>query len=198
MGLLEQLKCLKGELFRMEQSAPIKVLRECDATLIPSGEDIKLIKGTVVRITQSLGGDYTLYVSGNLVKLSGKDADAIGKTPVPNSQKNESYKGMEFNEEMVWEQLKTCYDPEIPVNIVDLGLVYDLTVKGTNKEGFDLHVKMTLTAPGCGMGPSIAQDVESKIMSLPNVKDVLVEIVWEPLWHQNMMTEDAKLKLGMF
>ncbi len=182
----------------MEQSAPIKVLRECDATLIPSGEDIKLIKGTVVRITQSLGGDYTLYVSGNLVKLSGKDADAIGKTPVPNSQKNESYKGMEFNEEMVWEQLKTCYDPEIPVNIVDLGLVYDLTVKGTNKEGFDLHVKMTLTAPGCGMGPSIAQDVESKIMSLPNVKDVLVEIVWEPLWHQNMMTEDAKLKLGMF
>ncbi len=198
MGLLEQLKCLKGELFRMEQSAPIKVLRECDATLIPSGEDIKLIKGTVVRITQSLGGDYTLYVSGNLVKLSGKDADAIGKTPLPNSQKNESYKGMEFNEEMVWEQLKTCYDPEIPVNIVDLGLVYDLTVKGTNKEGFDLHVKMTLTAPGCGMGPSIAQDVESKIMSLPNVKDVLVEIVWEPLWHQNMMTEDAKLKLGMF
>lgn len=198
MGLLEQLKCLKGELFRMEQSAPIKVLRECDATLIPSGEDIKLIKGTVVRITQSLGGDYTLYVSGNLVKLSGKDADAIGKTPLPNSQKNESYKGMEFNEEMVWEQLKTCYDPEIPVNIVDLGLVYDLRVKGTNKEGFDLHVKMTLTAPGCGMGPSIAQDVESKIMSLPNVKDVLVEIVWEPLWHQNMMTEDAKLKLGMF
>ena len=198
MGLLEQLICLKGELFRMEQSAPIKVLRECDATLIPSGEDIKLIKGTVVRITQSLGGDYTLYVSGNLVKLSGKDADAIGKTPLPNSQKNESYKGMEFNEEMVWEQLKTCYDPEIPVNIVDLGLVYDLRVKGTNKEGFDLHVKMTLTAPGCGMGPSIAQDVESKIMSLPNVKDVLVEIVWEPLWHQNMMTEDAKLKLGMF
>ena len=182
----------------MEQSTPIKVLRECDATLIPSGEDIKLIKGTVVRITQSLGGDYTLYVSGNLVKLSGKDADAIGKTPLPSSQKNESYKGMEFNEEMVWEQLKTCYDPEIPVNIVDLGLVYDLAINGSNEEGHDLHVKMTLTAPGCGMGPSIAQDVEGKIMSLPNVKDVLVEIVWEPLWNQNMMTEDAKLKLGMF
>lgn len=182
----------------MDPSAHIRIIRECDATLIPSGEDIKLIKGTVVRITQSLGGDYTLYVSGNLVKLSGKDADAIGKAPLPNSEKNESYKGVEFSEEMVWEQLKTCYDPEIPVNIVDLGLVYDLVVNGTKKKGFNLHVKMTLTAPGCGMGPSIAQDVEGKIMSLPNVKDVLVEIVWEPLWNQNMMTEDAKLKLGMF
>ena len=175
MGLLEQLKCLKGELFRMEQSAPIKVLRECDATLIPSGEDIKLIKGTVVRITQSLGGDYTLYVSGNLVKLSGKDADAIGKTPVPNSQKNEFYKGMEFNEEMVWEQLKTCYDPEIPVNIVDLGLVYDLTVKGTNKEGFDLHVKMTLTAPGCGMAGHISNDARQKILGEISKKKEILE-----------------------
>ena len=182
----------------MDPSANIRIIRECDATLIPSGEDIKLIKVTVVRITQSLGGDYTLYVSGNLVKLSGKDADAIGKAPLPNSEKNESYKGVEFSEEMVWEQLKTCYDPEIPVNIVDLGLVYDLVVNGTKQKGFNLHVKMTLTAPGCGMGPSIAQDVEGKIMSLPNVKDVLVEIVWEPLWNQNMMTEDAKLKLGMF
>ena len=182
----------------MESSAPIRMLRECDATLIPSGEGIKLIKGTAVRITQALGGDYTLYVSGNLVKLSGKDADAIGKTSLPNKKIKKNANGMKFSEEMVWEQLKTCYDPEIPVNIVDLGLVYDLMIDGADEEGHTLHIKMTLTAPGCGMGPSIAQDVENKVMSLPNVNHVLVEIVWEPLWNKEMMTEDAKLKLGMF
>ena len=174
----------------------ITVSRNCNATLIPSGEKIKLIKGTHVKITQALGGDYTLYVNGNLMKLSGKDADAIGKKVEVAKQIKTDKIPENLNEDLVWEQLKTCYDPEIPVNIVDLGLIYDLKIS-KNKNGFNVNVKMTLTAPGCGMGPSIAQDAENKIKTIDGVSDVLIELVWEPLWNQEMMTEDAKLKLGM-
>ena len=181
----------------MNSDAPIKVKRDCNATLIPSGDEIKLIKGTVVRITQALGGDFTLYVNGNLVKISGNDADAIGKEVSKAPECIEVNNG-EYSEELVWEQLKTCFDPEIPVNIVDLGLIYDLSKKGNKEKGYTLHIKMTLTAPGCGMGPSIAQDVEHKVINLPGVNDVLVEIVWDPIWDRAMMSEDAKLKLGMF
>ncbi len=177
--------------------APIKILRDCDSTLIPSGDKITLIKGTLVRITQALGGDYTLYVNGNLVKLSGKDGDAIGKAVINQVEKSNINNG-EYSEELVWEQLRTCFDPEIPVNIVDLGLIYDLSKDGTKKDGYTLNIKMTLTAPGCGMGPTIAQDVEDKVMTLPGVNIVLVEIVWDPVWDRSMMSEDAKLKLGMF
>jgi len=177
---------------------PIKILRDCDATLIPSGDEIKLIKGTLVRITQALGGDFTLYVNGNLVKLSGKDADAIGEEINTGIEKSIDINNGEYSEELVWEQLKTCFDPEIPVNIVDLGLIYDLSKKGNKKDGYSLNIKMTLTAPGCGMGPSIAQDVDNKVSALPGVNDVLVEVVWDPVWDQTMMSEDAKLKLGMF
>ena len=176
---------------------PIKILRDCDSTLIPSGDKITLIEGTLVRITQALGGDYTLYVNGNLVKISGRDADAIGKEVQEDFTKNIINNG-EYSEELVWEQLKTCYDPEIPVNIVDLGLIYDLSKEGSDQKGYIINIKMTLTAPGCGMGPSIAQDVENKVMVLPKVNNVLVEIVWDPVWDRSMMTEDAKLKLGMF
>ena len=102
-----------------------------------------------------------------------------------------------FDEKHIWEVLKTCYDPEIPVNIVDLGLIYDLSFKKVKEDIYFVNVKMTLTAPGCGMGPVIAQDVESKVLSLNFVEDVLVEVVWEPLWNQDMMSEEAKLKLGM-
>ena len=178
--------------------APIKILRDCDSTLIPSGDKITLIKGTLVRITQALGGDYTLYVNGNLVKISGKDADATGKEVDDNIGQSMDINNGEYSEELIWEQLRTCYDPEIPVNIVDLGLIYDLSKKGNKKNGYSLNIKMTLTAPGCGMGPSIAQDVENKIMALPGIKDILVEIVWDPVWDRSMMSEDAKLKLGMF
>jgi probable FeS assembly SUF system protein SufT len=178
--------------------APIKILRDCDATLIPSGDEIKLIKGTLIRITQALGGDFTLYVNGNLVKLSGKDADAIGETMDDGIEKSMDINNGEYSEELVWEQLRTCFDPEIPVNIVDLGLIYDLSKKGNKKNGYSLNIKMTLTAPGCGMGPSIAQDVDNKVNALPGVNEVLVEVVWDPVWDQSMMSEDAKLKLGMF
>jgi len=176
---------------------PIKILRDCNATLIPSGDEIKLIKGTIVRIAQSLGGDFTLYVNGNLVKLYGKDSDAIGEDLKLDSTKDFD-DDMDYNEELVWERLRTCYGPEIPVNIVDLGLIYDLSKEGSIKKGYSINIKMTLTAPGCGMGPSIAQDVNDKVNVLPGVNDVSVELVWEPMWDKSMMTEEARLKLGMF
>jgi|TARA_B110000263_G_scaffold22870_1_gene17777 probable FeS assembly SUF system protein SufT len=178
----------------MNENEFIKILRECDGHLIPSGDEIKLKKGTQVKITQSLGGDFTLYVNGNLVKIRGKDADAIGQKIESEKKDNDS---KVFDEKYIWDVLKTCYDPEIPVNIVDLGLVYDLKYHKNDLGNYEVTIKMTLTAPGCGMGPVIAQDVESKVLSLGFVADVLVEVVWEPLWNQSMMSEEAQLKLGM-
>ena len=167
--------------------------RDCSGVLIPSGDYIKLKKGTQVKITQSLGGYFTLYVNGNLVKLSGEDADAIGKKV--KTQKNNHIQS--FDENLIWEQLKTCYDPEIPVNVVDLGLIYNLDCKKKSTDKYFINIKMTLTAPGCGMGPAIAMDVETKVKGLSFVDEVLVELVWDPIWNQDMMTEEAKLKLGM-
>jgi len=175
----------------------ITVERDCDAILIPSGDPIKLIKGTHVRITQALGGDYTLFVNGNLVKITGKDADAIGMKQKKTEKSDLNYKpGDPVKDEQVWEQLRTVYDPEIPVNIVELGLVYDLEITPKEKGDF-VCIKMTLTAPGCGMGPAIAQDAEMRIRNIPGVNNVLVEIVWEPLWDRDMMSDGAKLQLGM-
>ena len=178
----------------MDDNNFIKISKDCDAVLIPSGDPIKLKKGTPVKITQSLGGNYTLYVNGNLVKLDGKDAKAIGKK---NSTESDVTHAKDFDEKLIWEQLKTCYDPEIPVNVVDLGLIYDLQYENLTEEEYYVKIKMTLTAPGCGMGPAIAADVEQKVNGLHFVKDVLVELVWDPIWNQDMMTEEAKLKLGM-
>ena len=172
----------------------IKIARECKGILIPSGDNIILKKGTLVKITQSLGGYFTLYVNGNLIKLSGDDADAIGKKI---ETKRKTQKIDKFNESAIWDVLKTCFDPEIPVNVVDLGLIYNLETKKKSKELYLVIIKMTLTAPGCGMGPAIAQDVENKISNLSFVEDVLVELVWDPQWNQDMMTEEAKLQLGM-
>tara|TARA_Y100000739_G_C20478293_1_gene404717 strand:- start:303 stop:851 length:549 start_codon:yes stop_codon:yes gene_type:complete len=173
----------------------IKVSRDCDAILIPGGEKVVLVEGTHIRITQALGGDYTVYVNGNLLKVSGKDSDAIGiKKDV--TKENVLEKNTEVNEDRIWEVLKTCYDPEIPVNIVDLGLIYDMKLD-KNIEGIIINIKMTLTAPGCGMGPVIAQDVEDKLMDLATVNRVIVDLVWEPVWNQAMMTDAARLELGM-
>ena len=138
-----------------------------------------------------------MYVNGNLLKISGKDSDAIGMEVKEESIKKDSnHSNAKISEEDAWNIMKTCYDPEIPVNIVDLGLIYDLKIEHLEKET-KINVKMTLTAPGCGMGPVIAKDVEDKLMSLSMVSHVLVELVWEPAWNQSMMTEAAKLELGM-
>jgi len=171
----------------------IKLSKECDGVLIPSGDAVKLKKGTPVKITQSLGGYFTLYVNGNLVKLDGKFADAIGQK-IKKTEK--SLNNGKFDENLIWEQLKTCYDPEIPVNIVELGLIYDLDIKNGSSEK-KINIKMTLTAPGCGMGPVIADEVERKVNGINGVEMVNVELVWEPMWSREMMSESAQLELGM-
>lgn len=173
----------------------IVLRRDCDAFLIPSGARIYLARGTEVTITQSLGGSYTVSVYGNLVRIDDKDADALGKEK--NISVLETMDPDATLEEKILAQLKTCFDPEIPVNIVDLGLIYDTQVIDTEDEKKKVNIKMTLTAPGCGMGPVLAGDVKQKILQIPNVVDANVEIVFDPPWEQSRMSDAAKLQLGM-
>jgi len=173
------------------------IKRDVEGTLIPYGQLITLIPGTEVLVTQALGGSFTINVNGNLVRIDGKDADALGKDPIKSQLDKFLESGEGFSQEILWEQLKTCYDPEIPVNIVDLGLVYDMEVTELPEGGCYVGVQMTLTAPGCGMGPVIQQDAENKLKAVPYVKSVDVVLVFDPPWNSDMMTEDAKLELGL-
>jgi probable FeS assembly SUF system protein SufT len=177
----------------------IVVSRSCEAVMIPSGERVLVPEGARATITQALGGSYTIITDrGLMVRISGKDVEAIGKTPqaVPEQAPDEELTPQKL-EQLVWDQLKTCYDPEIPVNIVDLGLVYLCELKPADEGGSEVKVKMTLTAPGCGMGPVLATDVKHKIESLPGVKNAEVEVVFDPVWDRSMMSDAAKLQLGM-
>jgi len=166
--------------------------RDCDAVQIPHGHALSLPKGTEVDITQTLGGSYTLRVGGNLYRVASKDADALGlkaeAAPVAAPG--------EINEARVRDVLRSCFDPEIPVNIVDLGLVYDVQVKRLSSGQARVDVQMTLTAPGCGMGPSIAGDAQQKLLMLDGVEEATVDIVWEPPWHQSMITPEGRRELG--
>ncbi len=172
----------------------IRLIRDVEANMVPSGDKVTLVAGNLVQITQSLGGNYTIVINGNMAQISAKNADALGiEVEMPDSDSISS----EFSEQLIWDQLKTCYDPEIPVNIVELGLIYDLNIKDGEK-GKKIDIKMTLTAPGCGMGPVISDEVDRKINALQNVENVNVELVWEPQWNQGMMSEAAQLELGMF
>ena len=165
--------------------------------MIPSGEKVLVPKGAQATITQSLGGAYTLITDrGLMVRVAGPEVEAIGKTPTETADVNVEELTPEKLEAMVWDQLKTCYDPEIPVNIVDLGLVYLCELEET-EEGKRVKIKMTLTAPGCGMGPVLATDVKTKIEALPGVKNADVEVVFDPVWDRSMMSDAAKLQLGM-
>lgn len=180
----------------MDDKQIIILNRECTALLVPSGARIMLHEGTEVQITQSLGNSYTVAVYGNLARIDGKDADALGKTPTnPLSELAPDA----TIEDQVWHQLKGVYDPEIPVNIVDLGLVYHCTVTPdiTDNTGYIVNIIMTLTAPGCGMGPVIAHDAKQRVLAIPGVKKAEIEIVFEPAWDQSMMSDVAKLELGM-
>jgi probable FeS assembly SUF system protein SufT len=182
----------------IEKNQTIRLNRNCEAELIPSGDKINLLKGEVVKVTQSLGGNYTLFINGNLVKIRGKDADVIGlESEDQGIEDIEEHAKKEVEEHLIWEKMKACFDPEIPVNIVDLGLIYDLIITPLEIIGNKVEIKMTLTAPGCGMGPSIASDVKYKVSMVPGVTEVSVEIVWEPQWNKDMMTDAAKLQLGM-
>lgn len=171
--------------------------RNAEAIMIPSGEKVLVPKGAQATITQSLGGAYTLITDrGLMVRVSGPEVEAIGKSPAETTEVKPEELTPEKLEEMVWDQLKTCYDPEIPVNIVDLGLVYLCELEDT-AEGKNVRIKMTLTAPGCGMGPVLASDVKMKIEALPGVKNAEVEVVFDPVWDRSMMSDAAKLQLGM-
>ena len=173
-------------------SEAIRLLRDVDAYVVPSGDEVKLLAGNLVRITQALGGNYTVIMNGNMVQITAENADALGfeiSEPDTNTPSGDL-------EQQIWDQLKTCYDPEIPVNIVELGLIYDLNIEDV-EEGKNIGIKMTLTAPGCGMGPVIADEVDRKVNGIDGINNVSVELVWEPMWTRDMMSEEAQLELGM-
>lgn len=178
----------------MFRETALEVKREVEATLIPSGVKVMLQQGTQVFVTQALGNSYTVYVNGNLVRIAGKDGDAIGlvilETPDINAAEGPI-------EDKIWAQMKTCFDPEIPVNIVDLGLVYACNVLPLGKDEYHVDVTMTLTAPGCGMGPVLVGEVEEKIRKIHGVKEVKVELVFDPPWDRSKMSDEAKLQLGL-
>jgi probable FeS assembly SUF system protein SufT len=184
-------------------SSEQKILtRDVEASVVPIGTKVTLQKGETAHITQSLGGTYTVIVNGNMFRIESKDADALGieiKTAPPAAATAAPGGPLtqEQLEKKVWESLKTCYDPEIPVNIVDLGLIYDCHLTSIGPDNYKADVKMTLTAPGCGMGPVLAQDVQNKLISLEPIDEANVELVWDPPWNQGMMTEAAKLQLGL-
>jgi probable FeS assembly SUF system protein SufT len=182
-------------------SSELKILtRDVEASVVPVGTKVTLQKGEQAHITQSLGDTYTVIVNGNMFRIESKDADALGMEVSAAPAATAASGGPLTQDELekkVWESLKTCYDPEIPVNIVDLGLIYDCHLTPIGENNYKADVKMTLTAPGCGMGPVLAQDVQNKLISLEPIDEANVELVWDPPWNQGMMTEAAKLQLGL-
>lgn len=177
----------------MSVSEPISLSRDCDVIEIPSGEAARLPKGTRVRVMQSQGGSFTISDErGGMHRLDERDADAIGRTG--KTPQSETLQGP-LQEKMIWDQLKTIYDPEIPVNIVDLGLVYTAAVD-PQEDGKKIRIQMSMTAPGCGMANVLKADVETKLARLPEVKEVAVEVVFDPPWNPSRMSEAAKLALG--
>jgi len=179
-----------------DDSAAITLERDCEAILIPSGTPLLLPRGGVVFIVQSLGGSYTVEINGSLARIAGRDADALGLAPPAAAATAEA--AGEVDEALVWEQLKTCYDPEIPINIVDLGLIYHCRLNPVEDgRGRRVDVLMTLTAPGCGMGPFLVEDVRSKVAALPGVAEVNVELTFDPPWDQSRMSEAARLEAGL-
>jgi probable FeS assembly SUF system protein SufT len=183
----------------MQTNESVTLSRDVEASVVPVGTKVTLLKGETAYITQSLGGAYTVVVNGNMFRIEGRDADALGfAVEQKESRAGREPRTLEEIEKESWAQMKTCYDPEIPVNIVDLGLIYDCHVTPLGeKDRYKVDVKMTLTAPGCGMGPVLQQDVSNKLLSIEEVDEANVDLVWDPQWNQGMMTEAAKLQLGL-
>lgn len=177
----------------------IIVSRDCEAIQIPHGNIVTIPEGTLAIITQSLGGTHTLQIPsmGGLFRVGDKDADAIGQERSASASAGGSASAGELSEEAVWAELRNVYDPEIPVNIVDLGLVYDLKIESLAAGGSNVEVAMTLTAQGCGMGPSIAMDAQRRIETLSGVGEAHVRVVWDPPWNPNMISPEGRAKLGM-
>ena len=194
----------------MRTHEEITVKRDVDAIQIPFGDKIVIPAGSTVTLTQSLGGSYTVSTDfGYLARVDGKDADALGKEPLPTALEQSPTDATaevevgaattpEELEKQVWDQLRTVFDPEIPANVVDLGLVYGVTVQPLAEGGHSVSVIMTLTAPGCGMGDILKADAENRVYDLPGVKEAIVDMVTEPPWDPSLMSEAARLELGIF
>ena len=180
----------------MSVTAVVKLTREVEAIAIPAGVPHTLSEGAEVFISQELGGTFTVHAGGALYRIEGKDADALGREPVLDHAAG-SGGAAALEDEAVWRALKQCFDPEIPVNIVDLGLVYDMGKRQLPTGKYKVFVKMTLTAPGCGMGEVIANDARQKLLTIDQVDDAVVELVWDPPWHQSMITEQGRKALSM-
>ncbi|RZA36497.1 MAG: putative Fe-S cluster assembly protein SufT [Lysobacteraceae bacterium] len=177
-------------------SEPVQFERDCAAVLVPQGDSVTLPAGSFGYITQALGGSYTVFVEGNLFRIAGQDGDALGKEPAESLSLPENASDEEV-EQLVWKQLRTCFDPEIPFNIVDLGLVYEANVSHREDGQREVEVKMTLTAPGCGMGEILVDDVRNKLELIPTIAEADVELVFDPPWGRHMMSEAARLETGM-
>lgn len=186
-------------------SEPFTLVRDCNVVMVPQGETVTLPAGQIGYITQALGGSFTVYVDGNLFRVAGVDADALGKEPPPPLELPADASDADV-EKLVWQQLRTVFDPEIPVNVVDLGLVYDVSLEHAAPElaapdaaptGRRVYVKMTLTAPGCGMGDILVDDTRTKLEMIPTVLEADVDLVFDPPWSHSMMSDAAKLETGM-
>jgi probable FeS assembly SUF system protein SufT len=177
----------------------IELSRDVIATTIPYGQKTKLPKGSHVEITQELGGSFTVLCDFGMVRIEGKDSDALGRSEPSGTPElpKDALTDAKAVATAVWDQLKTCYDPEIPVNIVELGLVYENKVEPLPEGGFRVLVRFTLTAPGCGMGGILQAEAREKILTIPGVREAVIEVVFDPPWTQSMMSDAAKLQLGM-
>ena len=177
-----------------ERGGPITLARDCEATRIPSGSTVVLPAGTHVTITQSLGGQFTVNTEdGALLRIADKDADALGeRAPAIQAPMTEG----PFEEERVWEELRTVFDPEIPVNLVDLGLIYRCNAVPLPDGSYRVEISMSMTAPGCGMGDVLKEDVRRKVQGVPGVREVQVDVVWDPPWDASRMSDAARLQLG--
>jgi probable FeS assembly SUF system protein SufT len=181
----------------MYDREPVKLSRDVEAVMIPHGHSVVLPKDTEVNVAQALGGSFTVYVGGNLARIAGKDADALGRELARTPTLPDGATDADI-EALAWEQMKTCFDPEIPINIVDLGLVYGCKLVARDDGAKEFKVQMTLTAPGCGMGGILAADVKEKLEAIPGVAAADVELVFDPPWSQSMMSDAARLQTGMF
>ena len=176
---------------------PARFERDCEVVMVPEGTAVELPSGTTGYITQSLGGSFTIYVDGRLFRLAGDDADAIGKEPPPRPQLPENASDKDV-EDLVWSQLRTIFDPEIPINVVDLGLIYACNLSRQDSGQRQVDIAMTLTAPGCGMGDILVADVRDRLKLIPTIDEVVVALTFDPPWSQAMMSEAARLETGMF
>ncbi|MBL4575281.1 MAG: putative Fe-S cluster assembly protein SufT [Opitutaceae bacterium] len=175
----------------------IELVRDCSATAIPAGTAVTLPKGETVFVSQTLGGNVTVRTNQGLFQIAAFDRDALGEGFEHQTETDEAAHSEEFSKDAVWDAMKSCFDPEIPVNIVDLGLIYDLSAEKLDSGKYNVSIKMTLTAQGCGMGPAIAGDAKSKIERLSSVESADVSIVWDPVWNPQMISEEGKKALGL-